>query len=311
MKAEHRKELQTNILADRMGRLLHGAKSAPKSTSTLIWIFIILGLGTIVAWRYYAYAVRSDRSALWVSFDATTHEDPITELHDLTNLAENNRGSLAGRTASFQMARLYLRSGQSGLTSPDRKAAIERIDEARTIYSELVDKCADTPLLAQEASLGLASAEESLAGVHVPEDETTKEISGSLEKAMEYYDKLAAKYPDSVAGRAADKRAKELREKQNFTETASFYAQLNDLAIPRQLPEGKQSLEKKETPKTTLPPILPLPEEPVKVPPAKTEPTAKEKTPAKAATEKQKTKTPGLPAPEPKSKEKAKGTDKK
>src|SRR5438270_731981 len=54
MKAAHRKVLETNALADRMGRLLDNVKSGPKSASVVAWIFVILALVLFAAWQYYS-----------------------------------------------------------------------------------------------------------------------------------------------------------------------------------------------------------------------------------------------------------------
>ena len=42
MKAEHRKELQTNVLADSIGRFWLSLKAAPSSTTIAVWVFILL-----------------------------------------------------------------------------------------------------------------------------------------------------------------------------------------------------------------------------------------------------------------------------
>src|SRR5262245_11523613 len=54
MKAQHRRELHTNLLADRMGRLVRNVQSAPKSTSIILWSFVVLAAGTFIIWEYAA-----------------------------------------------------------------------------------------------------------------------------------------------------------------------------------------------------------------------------------------------------------------
>jgi hypothetical protein len=271
MKAEHRKELETNILADRMGRMLQGMKSAPKGTSALIWVFVILALVTIVAWRWYASSVRNDRSALWTSLNRYSEEQIPAQLHDLQTLFEDHRGTIAGRAARFQEARLRLRDGQRNLTTRERDHAIQDVDRARAIYRELIDACPDEPILEQEALMGVASAEESLVGVHYKPEKSDEEITGNLATAIEYYQRLAAKYPNSVNGGVAKKRLEKLGA--NEKEIESFYAQLSDLATVKPLPPAEQTIEPKPNLDLKLPPSKPtlLPEEPVKVAPTKPE----------------------------------------
>src|SRR5438132_9452135 len=79
MKAEHRKELQTNFLADRMGRLMQGMKAGPQTSgSVVIWVLAALTIGTIVAW--YVAGMNSNRSPLWVRFEKDSAD------HDLEGL---------------------------------------------------------------------------------------------------------------------------------------------------------------------------------------------------------------------------------
>ena len=104
MKAEHRHQLQTNALADRMGRLLKGVREAPKSTSTLIWVFVLLALGTFAVWQYAARATVSERSALWTRVDEATH-DPAGPVK-LEAFETGNPGTLPARAAGFQRAGL-------------------------------------------------------------------------------------------------------------------------------------------------------------------------------------------------------------
>ena len=54
MKAEHRKELETNILADRMGNLIQRMKGGPKRR-TIVYVFLslLLVLISIIVYFYW------------------------------------------------------------------------------------------------------------------------------------------------------------------------------------------------------------------------------------------------------------------
>ncbi len=237
MKREHRKELHTNVLADRMGRLLQGMKAAPQS-SVLIWVFLLLTLLTIASWQYYASSTRSNRSGLWVQLDKATR-DPDVASHELAVFANKNHGSIAGRTARFELARIRFQDGQENLTSFRRTDAVQSIVEARKAYEQLATECPDAPLLAQEALMGVAKAEESLIGIMNP-DKEPPESYGSLERAREYYHRVASQYHDTVLGRKADERAKELEGDENSAKVQAFYDELNKLAGPVKKPEPKE-----------------------------------------------------------------------
>ncbi len=236
MKREHRKELHTNVLADRMGRLLQGMKSAPQSSS-LIWVFLLLTLLTHASWQFYASTTRSNRSGLWVQLDEATRDPEDASLR-LAAFANKNQGSIPGRTARFELARIRLQEGQENLTSFHRSAAVNSIIDARKLYEKLATECPDSPLLAQEALMGVAKAEESLVGIMDP-DKEPPESYGSLERALEFYHRLASKYPNSVLGQAAAKRADELEEEQTLAKVQAFYDELNKLAGPVKKTETK------------------------------------------------------------------------
>ena len=73
MKAEHRKELQTNTLADHIGRWIQGLRQGMKATPTpstlVVMIFVFLALVVFVGWRYYSSSEQRKRSHLWLELD--------------------------------------------------------------------------------------------------------------------------------------------------------------------------------------------------------------------------------------------------
>jgi hypothetical protein len=248
MKAEHRHQLQTNVLADRMGRLLQGMKSAPKSTSTLIWLFVLLALATFAVWKYAASATVRDRSDLWTRLDEATH-GPASGTDKLQAIETGNPGTIPARAARFELARWNLQQGLGLLAGDDRGRALSPLKGARKLYTELVPNCIDVPLLAQEAMMGRATAEECLAGLLERPDaaessgadhsEQSKEEkpAGSLDQALEYYLELAKKYPDSILGKKAEERAQELQTSRSKIE--QLYAEANKKVAPKALIPAK------------------------------------------------------------------------
>jgi hypothetical protein len=192
MKAEHRKELQTNVLADHMGRFLQSMRSAPQSTSIIVWLFLALVVGVVGVWIYYSH----------------TASPPWTELYSVDELSGNaldnkvkainkdHHGTPLSRVARFEQARDLLRRGQELLCEqPD--AARELLGKASELYEQLALDTTAEPLLVQEALMGVAQAEE---------------CRGDLKRAQEYYQKLADAYPKSTLGEVAKKNADELDE---------------------------------------------------------------------------------------------------
>jgi hypothetical protein len=217
MKAEHRKALHTNVLADRMGRLVQGMKSGSRPTSVGVWIIGAIVLGIAVAW-YFAKSSMAGQSRAWVELN--TAGDSST----LKRIALENAGTLAARTARFQQARLLLRQGLQQVYGITRTEGLIHLEEAAKIYGELIAECSGNALLQQEALMGAAKAEEArLIGIS-KQDEADK-FDAQFNRSLELYQRLARDYPESYLGEAAQQHARTLTE--NRDKVVEFYAELN------------------------------------------------------------------------------------
>jgi hypothetical protein len=212
MKAAHRKELHTNALASQMGRLVESVKAGPKSTSAVVWIFVVVALGTFAVWKYYSSTAPVAESARWLGLADATH-DPVGMAKDLQDIVQRDKGTMQARIARFQLARLLVREGQEmlGSDTPLSKdeinalkqsygentlaydtlhtrhdQAVEMLRSARKTYEAMLREARAFPLLYQEALMGAAKTEEALTGT-VDEAGTPQ---GSLDKALGYYREL-------------------------------------------------------------------------------------------------------------------------
>ncbi len=221
MKAEHRKELQTNVLADSLGRLVKNVKSGTTSSSLIYWIVAAVVLLAIIAWYLYSgYSSRS-RSELWTKLDVAAG---TANLPELEAIAEQSRGSAAGRTARFQVARIRLEEGLNSLGSEQRRAeALDNVEKARELYAQLIADTNDAPLLRQEAMMGVAKAEETLIGI--PKADGSAEMRGTVAQALKYYEDLSNATPETFQTQAAKQRAQQLRD--NGPQVENFYTELN------------------------------------------------------------------------------------
>jgi tetratricopeptide (TPR) repeat protein len=203
MKAEHRKELQTNALADAIGRFLQKLKAGPKTTSIVIWVVILLAVVVVLVWIMVARSARANRSALWLKLGSAT------TLEELRKLADSNKGSMPGRQARFEQARYLLFQGQERLYSAaERSKALEHLEQAQKLYDGLADDCADAPQLLQEALIGSA---------------VTREARGHVEEARAYYDRLDKQFPKSFLGKEAKKETDQTGARKEL------YAKLKEL----------------------------------------------------------------------------------
>jgi hypothetical protein len=186
---------------------------------------VVLAVGTYLFWQIAASATQSNYSALWARVDAATHKDRLEGATELREIVRENAATLPGRTARFAIARELFKQGQEHLTASERKGAAEPIKSARLLYEELAGQCADSPLLLQEALMGIAKADEALVGITTPDDPKK-----DLEKALASYRRLADQYPNSVLGKAAAERVQELES--NLDQVAKFYEGLKQAAGP-------------------------------------------------------------------------------
>jgi hypothetical protein len=180
----------------------------------------------VVAAVYWYYASAPSASAALM-----TQVYGATDVKQLEQIADNNPGTIAGRTARFEVARIMYQEGLRDLASADQRdskdaSPIVKLIKARTLYLELAEQVKDNPVLTQEALMWAARAEEALAGS--PDPDTPGQPAGSIDRAIEYYQKLAAVTPESFQTKAAALRAKLLEDKR--TQINDFYKKLAEYA---------------------------------------------------------------------------------
>jgi hypothetical protein len=250
MKAEERKHLKENELANWLSGLWSGKGDDSGRASTLWAVLAVVAIGLIafVIWRYFAGATANTRASQWVDFEQAV------ELSQLEGIAESNRNTPIGRTAQAQIARQSLQEGLDRLGSPlTRSAAAAQIEKSRDLYSQIAKDTATDPILLREALLSAAKAEESLVGI--PKTDNPTETRGNLDRALEWYQELANRYPDSFQGKEAAKRAKEIQT--NKQQIVDFYRLLAKTFAPPELPKLPDA-PKVETPKIDIPKPDPL-----------------------------------------------------
>jgi hypothetical protein len=224
MKAEHRRELNTNALADRMGRLVQGMKQPSQGGSVVLWVIGAVALLSLGGW--YVFSGPTSWSRYWLRFDGETN------VEKLQALASDSQGTMPARAARFQKARVELRNGLRNISSAEhRPEAIRLVEDARRGFEELAAECKDnSPLLEQEALWGAAQAEESLVGVPTTED--AAKSRGSLKRAVELYQRMAS--PPHDEGYFADIAKRRIAElESNPSAIESFYLELNKLAAAK------------------------------------------------------------------------------
>jgi hypothetical protein len=251
MKAEERKHLKDNAFQDWLGRAWRSITSG-STANTIVWSAILIGLLGLIGWRYYSDASRVNQSALWYELDSASTVDALNAI------IQGNKGTAAARIARFHLARSQAQDAMLRLAGPsatDRAAAADELQSARDDYRGLIQENRSEPILAQEAMINVAKAEETLASV--PKSGSETEMRGSLDHAIVLYQDLAKRFPKSFLGEAASKRAQEIFDHRSQFEAFNIaMAKVQGVPTTPELPP----LPTPPTPGTSIP-GLPKPAE--------------------------------------------------
>jgi tetratricopeptide (TPR) repeat protein len=214
MKAEHRKELVTNTLANRLGEAMQTMKEGPSRGTVIVLVAIGVIVILILAWRYLASSAEESDSARWLKWDSLITPEQLKAFVEDKDV----EGQPQGRLARVEEARRSLYEGLRQLgNAGTRPKALEAIQRAAGLYDKLADECADKPLLHQQVLLGAAKAHESLA---------------EADQARKYYQQLKEKYGDSVFGLDAAEQLQRLDAAEQNGDFKALRDEFNKSAAP-------------------------------------------------------------------------------
>jgi hypothetical protein len=228
MKAEHRKELQTNTLAASMGRLVQQIKKKPQRR-TVLWITLAAVVLVVIVGYFFIRSNQKKRdSELWTYLEVSSPEAARV-------LATEWRDSNPGVAARFQQGYLYL--WEFGIKRlPQRQLQAEGaspgdfIRAAKRVFEELAEETKDDSILASEALYSVAVAQEALAVRELKdlkaEGEMARDLSNALDEAARLYKKVEDRYPETARAKEAAKRRKQLDGKDTRPEIMDFYTHL-------------------------------------------------------------------------------------
>jgi hypothetical protein len=231
MKAEHRKELQTNALADRMGRFIQRARQGPSRGTVLTVILVLVVIGALAFFLWRRSTVLATDSARWVDFEMGPFPKYADEngrrVSHYAHLIDQAPGTPQARGAAVQLAWSYLYDSgiKSLLAQPEY--ALDSIKEGKSRYEALLSEVKDDPVLGPEVRYAIAVAEEALA----VEDPGTH-----LDRAAKLYKAVVDDYPTSAHGKQAKARLKQLKDQDQYHRILEFYVDLRreyDQALQR------------------------------------------------------------------------------
>jgi hypothetical protein len=297
MKGQRRHELQTNELADRLGRYVQAAKPYQNLIAGVLLV-IVAGVGSIL---YFTGQARAKAARGWSDYFSAATTNDATALEEVAVMHGDTTASLWAQQAAGDV-KLSLGSS-TRLTNKDE--AEKQLRDAIKIFQDVEAKAGDRKMLLQRARLGMATAYESLC---------------ELEKAKSQYEEAARVDPDSAIGQVAQQRVEELSrsamrrwyawfERQEFQPPTPPQQLDDELGLPDDLgtlPDGPEGTMPEVAPELKLEPateesenvegpLLDLPEGPTK----SELPMLKRKTPAEAAEPEAKPEPPPIVDPLP------------
>ena len=209
MKAEHRKELETNILADKVGKLISATKEGP-SRGFLFYILCALG-ALFVLFLIYRWSVsgKGENEANWFYLEEGSQK--ANEELVLKAPAEN-----AGKAARLQRAYFILWNIGLKRLGFNPKQALQYIERAEVEYEQLAKDCKDDPVYLPEALYGLAVIEET----RLLERKNRENLALVIDK---YQDVVKAN-KDSAFAALALKRIDEMKDDAKGAERQDPYA---------------------------------------------------------------------------------------
>jgi hypothetical protein len=248
MKAEHRKELQTNTLAASMTRFVQRIKTKPKRR-TVLWVVLVgIVLTGVIGW----WVIRNNRirrnSELWLRVDLPyLYEGKDAEGHSVYALEQLLRAypnTKQGQAALFQyldmilwehgIKRLVKEIDNPFLEPADKDkktktkryglnlGAVKLINDLKKRYERLADELKDDPVLGAEARYNVAVAQESLAIDDVK----------NLEEAIPLYERVVRDYGETARGKDAKERLKLLQDPHTQLDARTFYLSIRLHAPP-------------------------------------------------------------------------------
>jgi len=211
MKAEQRKELETNALADRMGHLMQRMKTQPRRST----MYYVVGMIAVVV--VFALAIR------WLQVSRQSDSERWYKLYNQTgpmlqNLAQAEGDTNAGKAAKFEFAwRIFWEGGIKRIGVGNATEAMDNLDSAAGLYRKLAEECSGDPLWEPEALYGLAVIEET----HAVEN------LDALDRAKVLYENLAKNHKESARGKLAAQWLENYETPRGKQELQNIYQELH------------------------------------------------------------------------------------
>ncbi len=212
MKTQRRHELQTNVLADYIGKHLQQIKPYSRHISIgtlLVFVAIMAGL-------YFSNESARKRGAGWSDYLQAFGTNDANKLEEVATIHD---GSAAALWARLSAGEINVAVGTGQLFN-DREEAEKTLKDARKQFRAVEEDAGGNAELLERARFGLAQVHESLS---------------EIKEAREYYGGVAESSPDSALGKVAKLRFDRLSDKS--VERWYHWFERQEPAPPPELPE--------------------------------------------------------------------------
>jgi hypothetical protein len=213
MKAEHRKELETNTLAEGVGQLVRRMKGRPKR-NMFGWVAAGVAFLVVLFLVYRGiHMSREDNAERWAALD-------LGSPRALDGLIVNSPDTYPGKSALLEKSWItFWEEGIKGLAHTGQGAkALKQLEAAARTYEEAAKACKDDPTMEPEALYALAIIEETRAVLD----------RKHLDSAKTKYEELDQKYGTSAFGGLARERLKLFTDDNKRKALAQFYLDLSE-----------------------------------------------------------------------------------
>src|SRR5262245_4486207 len=182
MKTERRHQLQQNVLAERLAKVI--SRISPY-TKWLAWAALIASLVLLASAVWYYYRTHTASIAWQEYIEALASANRRTALQDL---ASNRPDSAVGIWAKLALADADLAMGEQ-MVYQNRDEAERTLKNAIETYNEILESAPRSVFLEQRAEFGLAQA---------------NEILGALKEAQKHYQRVLDLAKDTALGKQAE-----------------------------------------------------------------------------------------------------------
>ncbi|MBC8875210.1 MAG: hypothetical protein H8E44_37790 [Planctomycetes bacterium] len=190
MKTQRRHELQTNELADYLGKYLQQIQPYSRHITIGLGLVVV----AIIAGVYYSNMRAARQGAGWSDYLAAFGSEDSDALEEVAKL---HGGTTAALWSLQSAGDIKLAMGTRQIFT-DRDEAEESLKDAEEHFLAVEKDATGHPQLVQRAKYGLAQVNESLC---------------KIDKARTYYDEVAKLAPDSALGKSAKRRHDRLANK--------------------------------------------------------------------------------------------------